>query len=200
MSNKNSITLFTLLFLILSGYHSFAQNTDWINAYDTTIGKVDVTSNGGVIVTGTFKNSIQIGTTTLTAQDNKVTESHISKIDSNGNYVWVKHITMDTNGSNMNHLNLFVNITNVKCASNGDFYVTGVFNHTAVFDSATVLTRTPGYTTVMDGFLAKYDENGDVIWVKKIYGNYMAVDQFVLDNLSNLVLAIQGSSNRILKI
>lgn len=200
MSNKNSITLLTLLFLILSSYNSFSQNTDWIRTYDTTLWKMDVTNTGDAIVTGTFKNSIQIGSTTFTAPDKLITQTYISKVDSNGNYIWAKQISIDTNGSNMHHSTLVISTSGLICDNNGNFYVTGTFTHTAIFDSTIKLTKTPGSGYIFESFLAKYDANGNVLWVRKLHGPAIGISYVTIDNASNPIIIPSGNTRRVLKM
>ncbi len=94
----------------------------------------------------------------------------IVKYDPNGSFVWAKSVKLTwpnvVDGA-------FGNASGVAMSGDGsgDIFVTGWFAGDADFGSAsTVLTRRPSIgpankiITQTDGFVAKYDSNGNIIW------------------------------------
>ena len=63
-----------------------------------------------------------------------------------------------------------VYVTDVLAIEDGDTIVTGRFSTNAEFGhgeaNATVLSATPGWTD--EGFIARYDDEGRVVWAKKV--------------------------------
>ncbi len=89
----------------------------------------------------------------------------IAKYDSAGKYIWSR-----TLGSNFDDIGNAVAIDRV-----GNILVTGTFADTAAFDPASRAGDTLislGGKTHLDGFLAKYDPNGQYIWGGSIGGSY----------------------------
>ncbi len=56
----------------------------------------------------------------------------------------------------------------VAVNSGGDVFITGMFNSDLIFDSTITLLNT-GFSEM---FAAKYDDNGQVIWATRAFGNY----------------------------
>lgn len=79
----------------------------------------------------------------------------LSKYDITGNLLWVRTAGGVDDGAE-----------DVSADSLGNCYVTGYFSGTAHFGSGTV-TSTGG----QDVFVAKYDTNGDIVWVSQAGGN-----------------------------
>ncbi len=122
---------------------------------------IAVDSSGNTYITGTFSLTVDFdpsaGTAELTSAGSNNT--FITKLDTNGNYVWAKSIS----SSNDNAGNSIV------VDSSGNIYMTGAFQGTADFD--------PGAGTVNlnsaagnDIFIAKLDASGNYLWAKNIGG------------------------------
>lgn len=141
---------------------------------------------GNVYVTGNFQNTADfdpgIGTANLVSAGSY--DMFFAKYNSNGNYIWAKKIGATSGDYGYN----------ITVDASGNVYVTGNFQSTVDFDPGTAtanLTSSGNY----DIFFAKYDNNGNYIWAKKIgstgadYGYGIAVDGtgnvFITGNFQN---------------
>ena len=115
---------------------------------------IAVDTSGNSYLTSTFSDSATFGTTNLTSAGS--VDIFVAKYDTNGDLVWVKQA-----GGSSNDVGWGIAID-----ASGNSYVTGFFNGTAAF-GATNLTST-GF---LDIFVAKYDFNGDLVWVKQAGGS-----------------------------
>lgn len=126
---------------------------------------VDIDSLGNIYVTGYFDSTAFFGTTQITGVDRD--EVFLAKYDPNGNLIWVK----SAGGSLIDRGN------DLKVTPGGISYIAGRFNSTATFDSINVTS-----SGLNDIFVAMYNSNGDIQWVKRAggtaedYGNAIAVD------------------------
>jgi hypothetical protein len=86
----------------------------------------------------------------------------ISKLDSNGNFVWAKGM----GGTDADYG------YDVAIDANGNVYTTGFFSGTADFDPSpnTFNLTSAGY---WDIFISKLDNNGNFIWAKRVGGNWL---------------------------
>jgi hypothetical protein len=116
--------------------------------------------SGNVFVCGYFKDT--------TAFDGKLIPSKgaedifIAKYDPNGNILWMKH----AGGPGEDEAKA------VTCDASGNVYVCGMYSHGAIFGGSTLATAITPYGQFFDGFIAKYDSDGALIWVNKIEGDY----------------------------
>jgi hypothetical protein len=106
-------------------------------------------SGNHFFTSGYFSGSVSMGNTTLLSSGNN--DIFISKHDSAGQVVWAKK----AGGANSD-MGFSVSY------NNGYAYVTGVFSGSATFGSTTLTS-----SGQEDGFIAKYDDNGNLIWAKK---------------------------------
>lgn len=100
---------------------------------------------------------------------NRKSNSFISKLDANGNFIWARQLAGGTQWCYAGTLDRF-----------GNIYTTGYFINTLDFDPG------PGVQNLSainyDVFISKLDVNGDFVWVKqmggtaKIISNAIAVD------------------------
>ena len=112
---------------------------------------------GNVYVCGFFNNSITFETTTLTGSGGY--DIFIAKYDANGVFKWAKKIGRTGKDE----------AKSIKCDASGYVYVCGCFSGRVAFGSGTQTISSKGRT---DAFLAKYDPNGTLIWVKQMGGTY----------------------------
>jgi Secretion system C-terminal sorting domain/Beta-propeller repeat len=116
---------------------------------------ISIDANGNSYVTGTFQGSIAFDTTNLTSYGDW--DMFLTKYDTKGNVIWAKQAgggSTDLGG-------------NVSVDSKSNSYITGHFSDTAAFGSFHIISR-GGY----DMFVAKYDRNGNCIWVQQAGGEY----------------------------
>lgn len=113
---------------------------------------------GNVYITGHYNATGTFGSST-TVNCAGVKDMFVAKYDANGNFQWVR-----TAGGPLRDEGKAI-----KCDAAGNVYVAGFFGNNTMFGSTTYTTYSSGYA---DGFLAKYDTNGNLLWVKTIAGNY----------------------------
>ena len=120
---------------------------------------IAVDSSGNVITTGHFQNSFDFdpGPGTTTAPIRGQRDIFISKLDSNGGFVWVKSL----GGSVIDEARA------LELDSTGNIYITGDFRGTVDFDPS---GNTPGSDLTSAGdydmFITKRDSAGEFIWSK----------------------------------
>jgi hypothetical protein len=108
---------------------------------------------GNVYITGLYSNGCQFGSQTLSAQ---YYDAFIAKYSSNGSLLWVKK-----GGGKYNDVGWSLALDNY-----GNMYVGGEFNSSSNFGGITINT-----TGSSDVFVAKYDLNGNIKWIKKAGGS-----------------------------
>lgn len=123
--------------------------------YDEAI-SVTTDASGNVYTTGHFENIVVFGSHTLTSTGNR--DGFIAKYDSDGNIVWVKQLGGSDGTHNTHSVGVDIDI-------HGNVYITGMFNGTISFGSYT-------YNTFggIDGFVAGYNTDGDILWAKQFGG------------------------------
>jgi PKD repeat protein len=116
--------------------------------------------SGNVFVAGSFySSSITFGTTTLFNSDATETtqDLYIAKYSTNGNFLWAR-----TSGGNWDDgaMALAPDVS-------GNVYIGGFFDSDSIMFSITTLMNadTGGYGE--DLFVAKYDDNGIILWAKR---------------------------------
>lgn len=155
---KKIFIIFILLLKI-----SYAQTTDWIWAKSAGGTKEDlpqaitIDDLGNTYITGFFTSpTLILGSDTLTNAYNSYADLFISKIDNNGNVLWANSII----GSRDDRAYC------ITTDDSGNVYISGHFASLTLGFGPFVLTNTGGY----DIFIAKYDNNGNVIWAKSAGG------------------------------
>ena len=105
---------------------------------------------GNIYVTGTFKDTAYFGSTTLIGQGGA--DIFVAKYSPSGTLVWVKGAggIKEDEGSA------------IALDGSGNVYVGGRIDSAAVFDAKTSYVSAGGY----DAFIAKYDNSGNLLWVK----------------------------------
>ena len=132
---------------------------------------VDALEN--VYITGYFNDTVDFdpgpGTTNVTSQG--AYDIFLLKLDSNGNFLWVKTI-----GGNSYDI-----AYSIKLDTSSNIYLTGIYKETVDFDPGAgtfSLTSAGDY----DSFVLKLDASGNFIWAKSSggnaldYGRYLTVD------------------------
>ncbi len=149
-----------ICFLFVFG-NAHSQNINW--KWARVDGPVSNMINGGGDKLATYSNNsiyafgnyygsqCAFDTIVLTNNSPQFSDLFLTKYDSSGNVLWVKSVY--GNGTDLNRC--------VATQYNGNIYLSGTFNSdTLIFDSDT-LFNTNGRL-----FFAKYDANGNLIWVK----------------------------------
>lgn len=160
-----------LLFFLftLSLYSSKAQKYEWAISAGTSGAEMandmatDPVSRTNYII-GSFTNTLTLGTTTLVSQGGK--DVFFAKLDANGNYIWAQSLgsTADDDGYGITY------------DASGNVYITGGYRATMTFtNSPSTVSVTP--MGPQNGFVAKYDANGNYIWANDINNNLNGGDE-----------------------
>ncbi|WP_294819098.1 T9SS type A sorting domain-containing protein [uncultured Flavobacterium sp.] len=129
---------------------------------------------GNSYLTGNFRGTITLGTTTFTAAE-LATDIFIAKLDSAGQIMWAQHAA----GQQYN----WAVPKDITVDQSGNSYITGAFKYNyAVTFGANLLTGDGG------GFVAKLDTSGAFLWSVKADG-ISAGDEFAMG------IAVDGDGN-----
>ena len=117
---------------------------------------VSVDPSGNGFITGYFSDiTISFNTATITnAGGYYGSDMFIAKYDANGNVLWAKDAGGTDNEEGYS----------ISADVNGNSFVTGFFKSTACSFGSFTLSNPNNYSDV---FIAKYDANGNVLWVKQ---------------------------------
>ena len=139
--------------------------------------KCDRESN--MIVTGQFQRTCDFdpgpGVFIVTSSSGSAGDGYISKLDKNGNFIWVR--TFGQVGGN----NSFVSPTGIEIDGENNIVTTGYFIGNFDFDPGPSVNQFSSIN--YDCYILKLNENGNLIWVKRIgdseidTGNDVVIDQ-----------------------
>lgn len=124
---------------------------------------VGTDASGNAYITGQIEGAVTFGNISLTSAGDK--DIFIAKYNSIGEVQWAKR----AGGPGRDEGKAL----SVNAA--GEIYVTGFFKNTATFEGTTGTTTMSANTTqgqYDDAFLARYDTDGNLIWVRKAGGDY----------------------------
>lgn len=151
------VYIFNILFVLFTTTIVSAQTISWIKSFgdlSRDVGRGVATDDlGNVISAGYFSGQITIEQQLYEGRGRQ--DVYLSKYSSNGTLLWVK-----TAGGSSDDIAVGVA---VDAANN--IYVTGIFDSTALFDN--ILITSNGKK---DAFIAKYNPDGDLLWVRKAGG------------------------------
>jgi gliding motility-associated-like protein len=155
--------LFSVFLFILVSSQVFGQQFQWAQAFQNTksdkVTCVRVSDSGFVFAAGYFGNNIKLGTNLLTLTytgSAQSKEAFIAKFDSLGFCLWARSAG---NGLDDRVLGLTVD-------KNGNSIITGTFWSSGFKVNPSITINGQGGGD--QGFLVKYDPNGNAIW-----GNYV---------------------------
>ncbi|MEO6302164.1 MAG: hypothetical protein ABIP51_03220, partial [Bacteroidia bacterium] len=180
------LTLFFALFLFSNLYRSQLAY-QWANSAGSTLSEygqaIASDPSGNVYVAGSFSGTVDFDPSAATVNLTGLSGSQdifLAKYTSAGNFIWVKQIA----GTNTERPFDLV-------ADASGAYLAGIFMGTIDFDPSAVTNATTSLGGGPDGdaFFAKYDVNGNLIWVDRIgsTGNDRVVG-IALDASSNVFI------------
>jgi len=120
-------------------------------------------SNGDLIVVGTFKDTIDFdpaAATTAMLSSPSDYNVHITRLNSNGDFVWTKMLDGDNE----------VFISNLQTDANGNYYMNGFFKGTCDFNPDPLVANNLTSSGDKDVFLCKWNSSGVFQWVRQ-FGN-----------------------------
>nr|WP_299202103.1 SBBP repeat-containing protein [uncultured Brumimicrobium sp.] len=155
------------------------------------IGYSIITDNDGNNYTiGQFQNTVDFdpgpGEHNLTAMN----DIFVLKLDSNGEFVWVKQFGSSSNGYGSGY--------DITLDPNGNIFGTGRFAQTIDFDPGPGVYDLTSETNSYDAFMFKLTASGDFVWAKIFGGEEIITGTSIFcDNSGNLYTAgvFQNSGN-----
>jgi gliding motility-associated-like protein len=120
------------------------------------ISELDI-RNGDLYLSGTFDNTTEFQGNLLPAIGTM--DAFLARIDNNGNLVWVRQA---------GYANTLLFQSGLTFDNSNNVYFSGSFGTGATFGSVSVTTPAGQNRT---GYIAKYDPNGNVLWVKTLGGS-----------------------------
>jgi len=145
---------------------------------------IAIDASGNVFSTGYFNGVVDFdpGVGTFTIDAGPVSRNaFISKLDANGNFIWAKSFAPTS----------IVRSSAITLDAVGNIYIAGTFQGTVDFDPSiatySVMASSP---SDYDGFMSKFDNNGNFIWVKTISGLYDQIEStdLKIDVFGNIII------------
>ncbi len=156
---KNSVSLFFIVGFLVDNFEFLkidpSGNTVWtksFSGYFSPTFSLRIDSDGNCIIHGSFMTNITFGSTTLTSNGNL--DVFIAKYDPTGQVLWAKNV-----GGLDNEI-----ASDITMDSKNNIYLTGKYQHTVNFGGIGISNFNSG---ISDIFVAKYDKDGNAIWVKQ---------------------------------
>jgi hypothetical protein len=118
-----------------------------------------------------------------------------AKLDASGNFVWAKALPS---------VGAYVHSKQIGVDADHNVYLTGTIRNTTDFDPGPGETLLVPVATHMDTFFAKYDANGNLLWLKSIWypvpsttQSGAGADALTIDENGNMLIggAFQGTSD-----
>lgn len=154
------IEIYKLLLLSITFFIStncISQNSDWVWAKSGGSADADqgsdicIDHSGNLIVTGYFYSTATFGDQTVTS--NGRSDIFVAKYNPSGDLIWIK--TAGGTGPD--------ECKSVAVDKYDNVFIAGSFNYTIDFGD----TQLTNYGNSYDVFLAKYDADGKLLWVKQ---------------------------------
>ena len=167
-----------ILKLSSNGNFVWAKRIGGISSDSTS--NLDLDQYGNLYVTGGFTDTVDfdpgVNTSNLTSTGER--DVFIAKLDGNGGFIWSKGI-----GGTLSE-----NAKDSALDGSGNIYVTGEFRGSADFDPG-IGTNNLISTGLRDIFIGKFDNNGDLIWVKGFGGiDHEFIEGLVIDGNEDVYL------------
>ncbi|MCP3927781.1 MAG: hypothetical protein GY705_01625, partial [Bacteroidetes bacterium] len=140
----------------------FAQNWDWsiqiggigVDACE----EIAVSSDGSIYFAGNFENTLEIESWSLESHGSK--DAFLMKLNPEGIFQWAVKAGGDLKDET----------AAIACDEEGNTYWVGLFWLEAFFDTLSLISEMSSKSI----FVAKYNSEGTLLWVKKIEGNGFA--------------------------
>ncbi|MGE5456763.1 MAG: T9SS type A sorting domain-containing protein [Methanococcaceae archaeon] len=175
------------VFLILNVNLLNAQTFDWTQSAGGVQHEegtaITTDAKGNIIAGGNFQSStITFGSYTLTNHGETITDDiFLVKYDTSGNVLWARSA-----GGGSGDV-----VTAVKTDRAGNLFVSGYFYSTSIlFENTTLYNSNPPYC---DLFIAKYDPDGKLLWVKSV-GGYFITEEKLFDMAFSIAADFSGNA------
>ena len=151
----------------------------WVKRAGSTDGDaghgIGLDAQRNIYTTGEFEKTCYFSVTdSVTVGGTNINNIYISKYDNNGNLVWLRSVVSNGDGRGRA----------LACDTAGNIYFTGSFARNANFGGINI-----SYYGYADAFLAKYNKDGNAVWVRKSGGTSDDKGKGVaLDNFGNVFL------------
>lgn len=159
-------SLLPILFLLLPtiGYSQIEWTQRISSAGASDITEQHAIYNGDIFACGYFEGTITIGGITLVSRGES--DIFLYRTTSDGTIVWAKSL----GGPN------YDGDVGLGIDAHGNIYLAGGFIKELIMDNSTLVSAKPG-NDYWNSFIAKFDENGNIIWTKGILAesNYSEV-------------------------
>lgn len=146
-----------------NGFHNYAGTVG-----SSGITDVKVDPQGNIYSIGTFRGECDFDprADTFYLRSSGSSDGFISKLSSDGNFIWAKHT-----GNLVNTNNYFVIPHGLELDSKNNVYISGTFIGPQDFDPGPGEFYMEGEAGYMDGYLLKLTGGGDFVWVKRFGGS-----------------------------
>ncbi len=157
-----------------------------LNSGDARVRSVTVDAQGNVYATGFFFDSLSLeGFTVKTTGGEDEQDDYdiiLLKLNTSGTLQWMKRAGGDhwDEGAGLTH------------DAQGNVYITGMVAHTAYFDNI-VSYESINYGGPADTFIAKYDSNGNALWVERAINPIAYYPEYKENWGVNIVTDAQGN-------
>ncbi|MFT6166997.1 MAG: hypothetical protein ACJAV5_001490 [Vicingaceae bacterium] len=152
---------------------------------------ITIDANENVLITGQFNDTVDFDPDTGIVQLAPFgriginTSIFVLKLNSNGNFLWVKHMGSATSNSYGR---------SIISDNNGNVYTTGSFTGLVDFNPGLGTFNLTASTTINDIYVQKLDSSGNFLWAKQISGaNRKAGRSITIDLNGNLLITGQFS-------
>ena len=155
----------------------------WVKKYvgssDDGTFKPKIDGEGNLYIIGKYQNSMEVEGRQVLKATGQNPEPYILKLDRNGNYIWAKSFNEN------------LGLKAITVNSKSEVFIVGDFKESVPINGN--ILQSAG---LQDIFYAKYDKNGQFLWVKTIAGKVEDVSHNIeTDKLGNVYLAGLVSDN-----
>lgn len=156
----------------------------WANSFGGTAddygNSIDLDSLGNVLVTGSFKGTVDFdpGTGVFNLQSGNSNAGFVLKLSNTGQLLWCNGIIGAGNAGGRT----------IKTSNSGYIYVSGGYSGTIDFDPGSITNNLTAIGT-SDIFIQKLDTSGNLVWIKSIGSlGWKVAHDMELDELENIYL------------
>ena len=163
-------TLRKFVFLLLLPLATVAQNTQWVHTIESEgfneCLDLNTDNQGNIYITGQIEFLSKFDDGYL-LESAGIHDIFLAKYDSSGNRLWARRAGARLGGEKGH---------SIAVDGMGNVYITGEIDDTSYFDTLRVIARPSNNT-----FVAKYDKDGNILWVKHFEADAMNTRGYAID-------------------